>query len=43
MPVFFSLSRLCINKRDCDNGALTALHWANYAITVVGIICKEIS
>ena len=41
--VFFSLSRLFINKRDCDNGVLTASLLANYAITVIGIICKEMT
>lgn len=40
---FFSLSRLSINKRDCDNGVLTVLLLANYDITVIGIICKEIT
>ena len=38
---FFSVSRLSINKRDCDNGVLTVLLLATYDITVIGIICKE--
>ena len=40
---FFSVSRLSINKRDCDNGVLTVLLLATYDITVIGIICKEIT
>lgn len=40
---FFPVSRLSINKRDCDNGVLTVLLLATYDITVIGIICKEIT